>query len=179
MKRIFILAAFAALLALPGCGKDDGVRHGTVDINVRETATKAGDVLSPKEIVKQCWAIEIDLANGQGGIRGWADAQRDTVNCKLKMWATDVINEETGKLLNDPENDFLGAKTARLILGLEDNYRVIAYIPSATLEAARTSIQAAYDKGDLDEVYRLFQEAYTAIPISQEDYDALKAEGKL
>lgn len=172
------MAAFAALfIGLSGCGKDDGIRHGTVDINVRATATKAGDVLSPKEIVKQCWALRLLFENGEWGLRGWADRQRDTVNCKLLMYASDIIDEDYGTLHDDINaRDFLVAKYAWLV---NDKDEVIAYIPSANLEEARRKIHAAYDKGDLSEVYRLFQDAYTAIPISQEDYDILKEEGRI
>lgn len=178
IKRFILLAAFAALfIGLSGCGKDDGIRHGTVDINVRATATKAGDVLSPKEIVKQCLAMESLFENGEWSRRGWADRQRDTVNCKLLMYASDIIDEDYGTLHDDINaRDFLVAKYAWLV---NDKDEVIAYIPSANLEEARRKIHAAYDKGDLSEVYRLFQDAYTAIPISQEDYDILKEEGRI
>ena len=177
-KRFILLAAFAALfIGLSGCGKDDGIRHGTLDINVRATATKAGDVLSPKEIVKQCWSMELLFENGEWSRRGRADRQRDTVNCKLLMYASDIIDEDYGTLHDDINaRDFLVAKYAWLINEKEE---VIAYIPSANLEEARRKIHAAYDKGDLSEVYRLFQDAYTAIPISQEDYDILKEEGRI
>ena len=39
-------------------------------------------------------------------------------------------------------------------------------------------IKKAYDAGNYDEVYRLFQEVYTAIPITPSEYQKLVEKGE-
>lgn len=180
MKRFLLTAAavMAAILCV-SCSDDDGVRSGTVDINIRSVSSKAyaardSVLLTPKEIVKQCRSLETIFPDGSRGTRGWADRQRDTVNNKLKMYASDIIDEETGELRTD-KYAFLTVEKAWLV---DYNFTVIAYIPSAFLDSARVQITEAYDRGDLDKVYELFQQVYTAVPITQAEYDALKAAGK-
>lgn len=182
MKKILIFCFCLVVLASCGKGNEwDGNR--TININVRESlATKADTTdttahrLSPKEIVKQTWVmstynnVDGDIING---VRGFSPAQIDTINWRLKMWASDIIDYK-GNLENG-NDDFLNAYDVTLI---KRNMEVIAYIPNSVLEKAREEIIAAYNEGDYETVYELFDQAYTAIPITQQEYDALKAKGK-
>lgn len=56
---------------------------------------------------------------------------------------------------------------------------VVGYIPNAVMHEAGRKIKEAYKAGNYDEVYRLMQEAFVAYPLTDAEYKALKAEGKL
>ena len=56
---------------------------------------------------------------------------------------------------------------------------VVGYIPNAIMREAGRKIKEAYKAGNYDEVYRLMQEAFVAYPLTDAEYKALKAEGKL
>ena len=107
------------------------------------------------------------------GRRGWAPEQRDTVNNKLMMYSTDVIGID-GKLKNG-QYSFINVKSAYIV---DSNEVVIAYIPSSVLKKAHDDIIEAYSRNDYDAVYRLFNDAYEAIPITQAEYDALVERGE-
>lgn len=167
MKKLFILLTCIAVLA--SCGKDNKWAERTVDINVRESVTKAdGDsALTPAQVVRKAYNLIM-----RGGARGWSEAQVDTVNNKLKMWSTDII-DANGNLV-DGENGFLNEQDARIV---DSSNVVIAYIPNAVLTKAKKDIIEAYEKGDHAKVYQLFEDAYTAIPITQSAYDELVRQG--
>lgn len=179
MKWNLLLISLAAVVAAAACDDDNGIRSGTVDINVKSVSARSytakdSVLLSPKEIVKQCTELRTLFPDGTWGTRGWADRQRDTINCKLKMYSSDIIDSETGDLRTD-KYAFLTAVKAWLV---DSSLTVIAYIPSASLDSARVQITEAYDRGDYDKVYELFEDVYTAIPISQYAYDELVANGE-
>ena len=56
---------------------------------------------------------------------------------------------------------------------------VVGYIPNAVMHEAGRKIKEAYKAGNHEEVYRLMQEAFVAYPLTDTEYKALKAEGKL
>lgn len=56
---------------------------------------------------------------------------------------------------------------------------VVGYIPNAVMHEAGRKIKEAYKAGNHEEVYRLMQEAFVAYPLTDAEYKALKAEGKL
>jgi|GEM_PF-2331415 lipoprotein len=56
---------------------------------------------------------------------------------------------------------------------------VVGYIPNAVMSEAGRKIKEAYKAGNHEEVYRLMQEAFVAYPLTDAEYKALKAEGKL
>ena len=176
MRRILILLCLVAVAtAFASCNKGDKWRNGTLAINVRESvATKADGHLTPAQIVRKAYSL--DMSNGIDafhGRRGWAPEQRDTVNNKLMMYSTDVIGID-GELKNG-QYSFINVKSAYIV---DSNEVVIAYIPSSVLKKAHDDIIEAYDRNDYDAVYKLFNDAYEAIPITQEEYDALVERGE-
>ena len=56
---------------------------------------------------------------------------------------------------------------------------VVGYIPNAVIHEAGRKIKDASKAGNHEEVYRLMQEAFVAYPLTDAEYKALKAEGKL
>lgn len=130
--------------------------------------------LSALEIVKQTSEMSLRLSWGVYGGRGFIPEQRDTVSNppKLLMWATDVI-----RLDGEIETDFIEATDVVFVHYLDEtpNLRdTIAYIPNSVLRAAETAIRAAYEDQDIEECYRLFNDAYTFLPITGEEWRALK-----
>lgn len=101
--------------------------------------------------------------------RGFHEGQRDLENMALNMFGTDIITQH-GEL----SDEFIGAKDVIFVNGDD----TLAYIPNSTLRAAEVKIKNAYEAEDYDEVYRLFDDAYRAIPITGRDYKALKDEGR-
>ena len=105
--------------------------------------------------------------------RGIADGQRDFENLAIKMFGSDIIavsGPDKGKL----QTIFLGAEDC-IFLYRNDT---VAYIPNDTLRNARIKVEAAYNAGNYDEVYSLFNKAYTAQPTTGKIWRELKAQGK-
>ena len=173
MKKLFIFLLCAA--AIVACDKGDKWSERTIDINVRESLTRGEDGrLTPAQIVRKAYSL--DMSNGIDsfhGRRGWAPEQRDTVNNKLMMYSTDVIGID-GELKNG-QYSFINTKSAYIV---DSNEVVIAYIPSSVLKKAHDDIIEAYNRNDYDAVYKLFNDAYEAIPITQAEYDALVERGE-
>ena len=165
----------AVSTAFASCGKVNKWSERTIDINVRENVTtKADEHLTPAQIVRKAYSL--DMSNGINAFhmrRGWAEQQRDTVNNKLLMYSTDVISID-GELMNT-KYDFINVQSAYIV---DSNEVVIAYIPSAVLRKAHDDIIEAYNRNDYDAVYKLFNDAYEAIPITQAEYDALVERGE-
>ncbi|MCH3939781.1 MAG: hypothetical protein LKE34_00760 [Bacteroidales bacterium] len=176
MRRFLILLCLVAVsTAFASCGKVNKWSERTIDINVRENVTtKADEHLTPAQIVRKAYSL--DMSNGINAFhmrRGWAEQQRDTVNNKLLMYSTDVISID-GELMNT-KYDFINVQSAYIV---DSNEVVIAYIPSAVLRKAHDDIIEAYNRNDYDAVYKLFNDAYEAIPITQAEYDALVERGE-
>lgn len=171
MRRFLILLCLVAVsTAFASCGKVNKWSERTIDINVRENVTtKADEHLTPAQIVRKAYSL--DMSNGINAFhmrRGWAEQQRDTVNNKLLMYSTDVISID-GELMNT-KYDFINVQSAYIV---DSNEVVIAYIPSAVLRKAHDDIIEAYNRNDYDAVYKLFNDAYEAIPITQAEYGCL------
>lgn len=91
----------------------------------------------------------------------------------IKMWGNAIINPNTRTITRA----FIGARD---VVFTDDRIPAdtLGYIPNQVLREAEAKIMTAFDKGDYDEVYRLFNEVYQATPITGEEWRALKAQGK-
>lgn len=127
--------------------------------------------LSPIQIVNLTTAMRLTY-NGIEGTRGFDTLQRDTVIPCLKMWATDIIDMD-GNL----HPDFIESYNCLLEIwetpSAFSRKDTIGYIPNSVLRAAEAAIKAAYAANDDEEVYRLFNEAFTFRPVTGEEYRAL------
>lgn len=150
----------------------------SLDVETRALPIIDGDtqkILTPKEVVEEAVNFVLTGKDAYGNIVenvrvGITDSEmKDIPNARIKM-REDMIVDRFGKLVTY----FFEAKNVRIE---GTNGIIIAYIPQATLQEAWTKIKAAYDKGDYDTVYKLFQDAYTAIPCTTKQYEALKAQG--
>lgn len=111
-----------------------------------------------------------------------ADEQKDYENERIVMWGGMIMNDynnKEGRL--ELDDYFFKVRDLRILARLqgdEKEQRIIAYIPNKRMEEAEVAITKAYNEGNYDEVYRLFQELYTAIPTTTARWQALKAKGE-
>ena len=160
---------------------------------------KGGDLLlSPLNIVKYSAGIISANADGEDGNFGIAPEMRDVEHSRIKMWSEMVIAKRPHKvdgkrvdlwtLLDD---GWISRRNVRLVVDSLDQIKtddgvvipagvwVVAYIPNAKMDEAQKAIRKAWEAKDNEEVYRLFNEAFTFTPITNNEWEALKAKGEL
>lgn len=149
-----------------------------------DTTTAEDPIPTPREVVEQAITFlfthprtgqpDRPLAIGGG--------QKDYENERIMMWGGMIMNDshnKEGRL--ELDDYFLKVRDFRILARLqgdEKEQRIIAYIPNKRMEEAEVAITTAYDEGRYDDVYRLFQELYTAIPTTTARWQALKAKGE-
>lgn len=89
--------------------------------------------------------------------RGFGDHQKDYQIPALKMLGIDIISQQ-----GDYYRDFIYGYEVFITDANNDS---IAYVPDSVIANARILIEAAYNDGNYEEVYRLFNEAFTFLPI--------------
>lgn len=150
-----------------------------------DTTTTDDPIPTPREVVEQ--AITFLYTNPETGKPdcplGVADEWKDLENERIIMSGEKIITDQDRKERGDYHlNDyFLKVRDFRILARLqgdETEQRIIAYIPNKRMEEAEATITKAYNEGNYDEVYRLFQELYTAIPTTDARWKALKAKGE-
>lgn len=183
-----LLTALMAMLAVVACNsnkpKGQLKRGAMLYINVSSNQLKAMEettntptteerLYTPAEIVKDCSNFCIDDPEGSNDVLvGIGEEMRDYEHNRIKMWGEQIITEK-GELVEY----FMRSRNVRVIgRGTIDD--VIAYIPNKTMREGWNKIKKAYDAGNYEEVYRLFQEVYTAIPITPSEYAKLKEKGE-
>lgn len=195
MMRLKTIALLVMGLTLAGCRGGNKPNGKLLDpsamlyVNVKDELPRAVNegteaqerLLTPAEIVRECQNFCIDDPEGSVNVLvGIGDEMKDYDNNRIKMWGQQIITEK-GEL----KEYFIKSKNVRIIIGkvpgktnptLDEG--IIAYIPNKTMQEGWVKIKAAYDAGNYDEVYRIFQEVYTAIPITPTEYAKLRAEGK-
>lgn len=193
MKTILRMAVVAVLtvLALTACNGDKPkkglLKQGAmVYINVKQDGLKAMEddtntdekLYTPEEIVKEAMNFCLDDPEGYtNALNGISEKMKDYENNRIKMWGEQIISEN-GELVEY----FMKSKNVRICNGKytdKDNHRnIIAYIPNKVMQEGWIKIKKAYDAGNYEEVYRLFQEVYTAIPITPSEYQKLREKGE-
>ena len=149
-----------------------------------DTTTAEDPIPTPREVVEQ--AITFLFTDPETGLTdrplGIADEQKDLENERIVMWGGQIMNDhhnKEGRL--ELDDYFLKVRDLRILAVLRDGeteQRIIAYIPNKRMEEAEAAITTAYKEGRYDDVYRLFQELYTAIPTTTARWKALKAKGE-
>ena len=94
--------------------------------------------------------------------RGFSESMKDFDVPSLKMLAIDVISAE-GSYYRD-----LTYATDFYIVEVDDlNNKIdtLAYVPNDVISKVRPFIEEAFNSQNYDEVYRLFDEAFTFIPL--------------
>lgn len=149
-----------------------------------DTTTAEDPIPTPREVVEQ--AINFLYTDPETGKidmpLGIADSQKDLDHERIVMWGGQIMNDhhnKEGRL--ELDDYFLKVRDLRILAVLRDGeteQRIIAYIPNKRMEEAEIAITTAYNEGRYDDVYRLFQELYTAIPTTTARWEALKAKGE-
>ena len=159
---------------------------------------KGGDLLlSPLNIVKYSETI-VSKGIGVNGNFGIAPEMRDVEHSRIKMWSEMVIAKrpfkENGQRVDKwtlLDDGWIASRDVRIEINNLDpittddgviipaETKVIAYIPNAKMDEAQKAIRKAWEAKDNEEVYRLFNEAFTFIPITNNEWEALKAKGEL
>lgn len=204
MKRTSLLLSLALLLAVAvaGCREkpQEKEKQKVLDpgamlyINVKTNSTMKAEtdtkdpieypILTPREVVEQAsvFLFTDPLSGKIDANLSINDKQKDVENERIMMWGEMIINNEGSKDLSVYHLDDYFFKLRDLrILGSnkeEGVDNIIAYIPNARMEQAEIDIKKAYEAGNYDEVYRLFQELYTALPINNDGWKALKEKGE-
>lgn len=141
-------------------------------------------ILSPREVVEQAltFLFTDPLDDKENSALAIHEKQKDVENERIMMWGEMIINSLGSKDGSEYHLDDYFFKLRDLrILGSnkeEGVDNIIAYIPNARMEQAEIDIKKAYEAGNYDEVYRLFQELYTALPINNDGWKALKEKGE-
>ena len=200
-KRLLTLAgaSLALLLAVTGCNQKDKPQlldpMAKVTINVEESAPRAEmsnnpKHYSPQELVEKSFAM-LYIQPGtpeKGGINDTRDSQlslppeyKDIPNAKIKLFGEWIIARKPDgtTYLSD---HFFTATECRFVEdtdGTTTGFKIIGYLPREVMEEAWRNIKSAYDAGDYDTVYKLFEEAMVAYPCTPEEYAELKAQGKV
>lgn len=199
MKTILrLMAVVAVVMAVTACnGKDKpngkleqgamlyiNVKNGNLkSMDVRATDNKDG-LLTPREIVETASIFRFfDPTQNRNSNISVAPSQKDVENARIKMWGEQVINADG--TLNEY---FIMLRDVRIVAPFPtdengnyihtDKDNVTGYIPNEVMERAEKEIRKEYAAGNYDKVYKLFQDAYTAIPINLEMWEALYKEGK-
>ena len=159
---------------------------------------KGGDLLlSPLNIVKYAGTI-VSRGIGVNGNFAVAPEMRDVEHSRIKMWSEMVIAKrpfkENGQRVDKwtlLDDGWIASRDVRLEIAnaeqlttddgivIPAHTRVVAYIPNAKMDEAQKAIRKAWEAKDNEEVYRLFNEAFTFIPITNNEWEALKEKGEL
>lgn len=179
MKKILFLLVGLLLIS---CNPEDiPETKGKLDPNAMITIRPAKGVklrstitgLTALEVVEQARAIKWQ-SNWFGNIywddvkdigRGFRPDQRDFDIPALKMLGIDIIAfdyDQNNNLYHYFYKDFIYGFNVVLT---DNNSDTIAYVPDEVINTARPLIESAYENEDYEEVYRLFNEAFTFLPI--------------
>lgn len=150
------------------------------------TDTTATDdpVLTPREVVERAGGfLFTDPRTGKTDMPlAIGDEQKDLENERIMMWGGMIMNDNNNKEGRLELNDyFFKVRDLRILAPIpegETEEPIIAYIPNKRMEEAEVAITKAYNEGRYDDVYRLFQELYTAIPTTTARWNELKAKGE-
>lgn len=157
--------------------RNDPMRDAT------DQTTVDDPIPTPREVVEQ--AITFLFTDPETGKPDCplavGDKQKDYEHERIMMWGGMIMNSNHNKEGRLELNDyFLKVRDFRILARLqgdEKEQRIIAYIPNKRMEEAEIAITTAYKEGRYDDVYRLFQELYTAVPTTTARWQALKKKG--
>ena len=150
--------------------------------------------LTPQQIMKYADAIEAVLKGDEGrrSATGVSEEMKDYTNCRFVMAPWMVIKKLPEKRLPDgsytykyelnetwiTNRDVTLVAPANQALGFGPD-EVIGYIPNKTMEEAEKAIRKAFAEKDSETVFKLFNDAYTFIPIREGKWNELKEKGEL
>ncbi len=159
-----------------------------------ETPIPKDQNLTPQQIMKVANIIKAVLKDNEGrkGTAGISEKMKDYANCRFVMAPWMVIKKLPEKRLPDGsytykyelnetwitnrEVTLLAIETPSLGLSAGE---IIGYIPNKQMEEAEKAIRKAFAEKDSEKVFKLFNDAYTFIPIREGKWNELKEKGEL
>lgn len=172
MKKIILLLLIMSATFV-ACEPDDVIDKGQLDPNAMITLRPGKGVqlrssvsdLTALEIVQQAlnikwqshWFANTEWEDVKNIARSFPDQYKDFNKPALLMLGTDIIDQD-GEFYRDFVHGFNVVIT-------DANNDTIAYVPDAVINSARPLIIAAYNDENYTEVYRLFNEAFTFLPM--------------
>jgi len=184
MKKLLFVALVA--IAFISCGKDE-VKGFKLDPNAMVSIKPTAGAwnapmkvisttvhLSALDIVKQANGMtfqNIPMFGNQSVDVGFGSSQRDTISNPpaLKFWATQII-DQFGVL----DTTFITSTDCVLCRPLLGKRDTVGYVPNSVLRSAEKQIKLAYKTFDNEAVYRLFNDAFTFVPITGTEWRELK-----
>lgn len=161
------------------------VRSNTMKVtNSTDTTTAEDPIPTPREVVERagCFMFTEPRQGLTDRPLGIDDVQKDYEHERIMMWGGMIMNDFNNKEGRLELNDyFIKLRDLRILAPMKDGETenpIIAYIPNKRMEEAEAAITTAYKEGRYDDVYRLFQELYTAIPTTTARWQALKEKGE-
>jgi len=173
MKKLILFLFSIILLSSCDPNNDDVLDKGKLDPNAmilikpaKGVQTRSNVVgLTGLEVVEN--AVNIKWQSNWSDNTHWDDVKdiartfieehRDYNKPALLMWGTDIITQN-----GDYYKDFIYGFN---VVITDVNNDTIAYIPDAVINTARPLIEQAYNDENYTEVYRLFNEAFTFLPM--------------
>ena len=190
-KTLFLLSILLIAIA---CSKDNQFNPNAM-ISLRPAeqviSTSLSSHLTPLQIVQQAYVISwIDLQHGGPVSTNFEGRDLNLQNLRLLIHGAQVIDQFEGNSHTTfRERDFIAGRDivlakildtnpSRVVVGPSYTIDTIAYIPNAVFQAAGAAIKAAYEDDNYAECYRLFDTAFTFIPITGAEWRELKAAGQ-
>lgn len=183
MKKTLLLIATVATVFAACKDKEYNFRQDTIYLNgVEQPKFKSTqkqrslrDIVTDPSV--ELWFFDKD---GRDWSRGFHELQRDTVNMRLMMWSTDILDID-GNL----DHMFLEGLDMHLrVANYADEarqqflyYDTVGYIPHAVLVEATRKIDSLYEIEQYDEIYELFHSAFTFYTCTGEEYKQIVANG--
>ena len=164
----------------------DAMLNINVRNSLRVTDTNPNH-LTPAEIVDK--ATHMLYVNGRSHNQAefWLhDQYKDRPNARFQFWGEFVVdkrNKRDKDGIETPEReyyispDLVQARGVVFVIEKGEAKDTIAYIPQKVLDDTYKLIEEAFNRGDYDTCYKLFSDAYTAIPITAAEYRELKEKG--
>ena len=179
MKKVIYLFVVGLLMAAcKGNEPQKKVFDSNAMIVIRGQQTQGGspaqramiDGLTDLEIVQKAgnikftshWAGSSYYEKASEMARTFGDKDKDFNKPALLMQGVDIIGYDGEK--NYIYKDFLYGYDVFITDTLNDT---IAYVPNEVLENARKPIEEAWERGDYDAIYRMFNEAFTFLPVKK------------
>ena len=156
-KKVFDSNAMIVIRGQQGQGGSPAQRAMIDGLTDLEIVQKAGNIKFTSHWMGNSYygkAIEI--------ARTFGDKDKDFNKPALLMQGVDIIAYDEGK--NFITKDFIYGYNVFITDTLNDT---IAYVPNEVLENARKPIEEAWERGDYDAIYRMFNEAFTFLPVKK------------
>lgn len=158
--------------------------NAQLSINVVSGTEPRSDGESPKttpiETLKKIGAMYYRYPGAKRPAEmGIPEDHKDYEKLCIKLFGTFIIHQNTPPHKDGELNEEFIRATDVLFTSdaVDHGGDTVAYIPNRALKEAYVKVLVAYEAGNVEEVYKLFREAYTAVPITGAEYRELKAKG--